>query len=234
MRKTERLSRTKRLVDYILDTSTAMELEEELTAWIAGSGGFRDFADAHRDKIRKKLRGARDHETVRDVRAELRVAQLLLTDRHIELTFEPYGAHGGPDFGVAYRGVRPFNLEVTRLRLDPPSLGGPLLAKLRQLPPSVPNVLLAGIAGTRAEAINIASVISDLRARADQRDEAVFIGRGLAGSREFHQRLLRLGAVVIWCEGADGVARSTSWTNRSARIAVPDRALRACVIALHG
>ena len=75
--------------------------------WLSGSKRFRAFAEAHRDKIRKKLRGAADAEARRDVRAELRVAHLLLADRHIELAFEAYGStNRGPDFTVAYRGER--------------------------------------------------------------------------------------------------------------------------------
>jgi hypothetical protein len=38
--------------------------------------------------------------------------------------------------------------------------------------------------------------------------------------------------VLVWCEGASGDARASAWTNRSARIPVPDRALRACVSCL--
>jgi hypothetical protein len=89
-------------------------MAEELVGWLAGSGRFRAFTDAHRDKIRKKLRTAADAEALRDVRVELQVARLLLTDRRIELAFEAYGSgRAGPDFTVAFRGERRFNLEVT-------------------------------------------------------------------------------------------------------------------------
>ena len=39
--------------------------------WLAGSARFRAFAEVHRDKIRKKLRGATDAEALRDVRETL-------------------------------------------------------------------------------------------------------------------------------------------------------------------
>ena len=52
------------------------------------------------------------------------------------------------------------------------------------------------------------------------------IGRG------FHERFTRLGSVVVWCEAGTGDARASLWINRSARIAVPERAIRATVQCL--
>src|SRR5688572_5326596 len=137
-----------RLARYLDAQADTDPLADELAGWLAGSARFRRFAEAHRDKIRKKLRSAGDVEARRDVRAELRTAHLLLADRRIELAFEAYGStRGGPDFTVTYGGERAFNLEVTRQRRarDAAGSGGPLLAKLRQLPPSVPNAVLVAI-----------------------------------------------------------------------------------------
>ena len=123
----------------------------ELAAWVNGSRRFRAFAETHRDKIRKKLRGAVDPDARRDVRAELAVARLLLDDRRIELAFEGYGSgNPGPDFTVLFRGARSFNLEVTRPRRGGAGAAATILAKLRQLPPSVPNALLVAIEGESA------------------------------------------------------------------------------------
>lgn len=224
-----------RLTQELFDDSPADAMTEEILGWLAGSRRFRAFAEAHRDKIRKKFRGATDEDARRDVRAELAVAQLLLSDRRIELAFEAYGStKGGPDFTVTFRGERSFNLEVTRLHRQPNAAihGGPLLAKLRQLPPSAPNAVLVAIEGDSAAAFDAAAATRSLRARADMKDDAFFTARGFDGTRGFNQRFLRLGAVVVWCEGAAGDARAGSWTNRSARIAVPERAARACVLAL--
>lgn len=118
---------------------------EELAVWLATSARFRSYATTYRDKIRKKLRSATDPEALRDVRAELAAAHLLLTDRRMELAYEAYGSGvAGPDLTVTFRGSRTCNVEVTRLRRTPDATGvaGSLLAKLRQLPPSLPNVLL--------------------------------------------------------------------------------------------
>jgi len=227
-----------RLIEHIFGDDRHGPMADELAGWLAGSRRFRAFVETHRDKIRKKMRSATDPEARRDVRTELRVAQLLLADRGIALAFEAYGStRGGPDFTVTYRGDRPFNLEVTRQRRAPDAAGygGPLLAKLRQLPPSVPNVVLVAIDGARADAFDVAAVTRALRARADaDGDEDFFTARGLRGTRGFHDRFLRLGSVLVWCEGAAGDARAGWWANRSARIAVPERSARACLAALRG
>jgi hypothetical protein len=205
--------------------------------WLADAPRFRSFAEAHRDKIRKKLRHATDAAALRDVRAELQAARLLLADRRFELAFEAYGSgKGGPDFTVTYRGTTTFNLEVTRLHRVPDAtrFGESLLAKLRQLPPSLSNVLVVAIEGDTAEALDVAATVRGLRARADAKDEAFFARRGFEGTREFYERYLRLAAVIVWCEGATGDARAAMWTNRSARIALPERAARACVKVLRG
>lgn len=125
-------------------------------------------------------------------------------------------------------------MEVTRLHRAPDNAtyGGPLLTKLRQLPPSVPNVVLMAIEGGSVEAIDVAGAARALRARADSRDDAFFGRRGFESARAFYQRYLRLGAVLVFGERTIGDARAAVWTNRSARIAVPERALRACLTCL--
>mgnify|MGYP000353694313 FL=1 len=225
-----------RLLDHLLAGADGHPLGSELGARLADSSRFRAFADGHRDKIRKKLRAAGDPESMRDVRAELRAASLLLTDRRIELAFEAHGSgRGGPDFTVSFRGAPAFDLEVTRLRGDPAAAthGGPLLAKLRQLPPSVANVLLIAIEGGRADALDVRPAIRRLRALADAKDEAFFQRRGFEGTRDFYHRFLRLGAVLAWSEDAPN-DRVDAWENRSARIPVPGSALAACLAALRG
>ena len=227
-------SAVRRLVDYVLDGQTGTPFADELTAWATRSPRFRAFAKASRDKIRKKLRGAKDDDARLDVRAELRAAMLLLTDRRIELAFEAYGSvRGGPDFTVAFKGERPFNIEATRMRrtADATGFGGILLAKLRQLPPSVPNVLLVAIDGDRADAAPVGDAVQALRRRADRNDRDFFADRGFHGTRGFYERFHRLGAVVVACEAAVGGDRVAAWTNASARIPVPDPALRSCLRA---
>ena len=211
--------------------SATDELADELGSWVAGSRRFRAFAEEHRDKIRKKLRGAAEPVARRDVRAELRVAHLLLGDRRIELAFEGYGSgNPGPDFTVSFRGARSFNLEVTRPRRG--GAAATILAKLRQLPPSVPNALLVSVEGDTAAALDVDEAIRGLRERAIVNDDDFFSRHGFRGSREFNLRYRRLGAVIAWSEASSRDARVASWTNASARIPVPVRAMRACLDCL--
>ena len=210
-------------------------LAAELVEWLAASPRFRNFAETYRDKIRKKLRNASDAEMRLDVRAELQVARLLLADHRFELAFEAYGSgKSGPDLTVSFRGARSFNLEITRRRGAPVpnGIGATLLAKLRQLPPSVPNALLIAVDTTSAQAVDITGVTRAIRARADAKDEAFFTERGLEGTRGFYERYLRLGAVYVWAEQAAADAHTTLWINPSARIAMPDRAARAALTCL--
>jgi hypothetical protein len=220
------------LRDYLLDGPPFDTLGSELGEWLASSRRFQAFAGDHRDKIRKKLRSAREAEARRDVRIELRVAHLLLADSRIELAFEARGAlKGGPDFVVSYRGERYVNLEVTRLHgaVAGANQGGPLLSKLRQLPPSAPNVLLIALDTGAPELFDAGAVARALKRRADSGDEAFFTSRGLAGTRGFHELFLRLGCVLTWDESALQGTAVAAWTNNSARIAVPERVLRACL-----
>lgn len=224
-----------RLTDYLLERAPLDDLADEMSGWLTGSPRFRRFAEANRDKIRKKLRGAANADARRDVRAELRVAHLLLADRRIELAFEAYGSgRAGPDFTVGFPGERSFNVEVTRLRRVPPapSDGGPLLAKLRQLPVSAPNAVVIAIDGESAASWDVATATRELRSRADRKDEGFFTSRGFRGTRDFYERFLRLSAVLVWCEDAVGPARASLWINRSARMALPERAARASLLCL--
>lgn len=220
-----------RLARELRDAGPDDPLAAELLSWLAGSSRFRAFAEANRDKIRKKLRQAKDGESLRDVRAELLAALRLLGDRRFALAFEAYGSgRVGPDFSVT-AGSRSFNVEVTRLRRAPDraDYGAPILAKLRQLPPSVPNLLVVAIDGDSAAALDSGASVRALRARADGKDEAFFAAHGFQGTRGFYERLLRLAGVIAWAEDGRGDARAALWTNGSARIPLPEALARACL-----
>ena len=223
-----------RLLSYILDRGqpgAAEELADDLGGWLSASARFVAFADAHRDKIRKKLRGASDAQARGDVRAELEVAFRLLADRRIELAFEAYGVgRRGPDFTVTFRAVHRFNLEVTRPRLErdhADRLGIALLGKLRQLPADAPNAVLLAIDGPPPSQDDLALAMRSLRQRANNRDDAFFSGRGFADARDFHGRFLRLGALFVAARGGAG---ARAWSNSEARRQLPDGALTACSV----
>jgi hypothetical protein len=220
-----------RLAQALTDHDAGDPFADELIAWLTTSPRFRAFATTYRPKIHKKVRSAPEPEALRDVRAELLAAHRLLADPRFTVAYEAHGSgRTGPDLSVTYRTTTAFDLEVTRLRTppEPAPLAERILAKLRQLPPSVPNVLL--IASDRAaSAVDIAGSIRLLRARADTRDDAFFARRGLDNGRGFYERFLRLAAVISWCDEASGDERAERWVNPSARIALPDAAGRACI-----
>ena len=234
MKRATTQTAVERLALDLSDRDPDDPMADQLLAWLSGSARFRAFAEANHDKIRKKFRTATDPEALLDVRAELQVARLMLADRRFDLSFEAYGSGKlGPDFTITFRGARSFNLEVTRLRRlpTPGSAGSSLLTKLRQLPPSASNAVLLAIDDAGA-ALDIDATVRALRARADAKDEPFFAKRGLESSRGFYDRFLRLGGVFVWCEAAAGDARASLWVNRSARIALPDRASRATLDCL--
>jgi hypothetical protein len=223
-----------RLARDIAGSGPGAALAAELADWLAGSSRFAAFVEAYRPKIRKKLRGAADAGAVRDVRAELALARLLLADRRFELAFEAYGRGGGPDFTLSYRAGRPCNVEVTRMRRPPdaPAVAGVVLGKLRQLPPSVPNLLVIAVDGETAESVDVGTAARALRERADARDDAYFAFRGVNGTRTFWEGFLRLGGVVVWCEKSEGDGQATWWPNGSARIALDEVTMRAVLARL--
>jgi len=209
-----------RLVAFLTDAAVADELATDLRDWMETSRPFRTFAEAHRDKVRKKIRTAKGAEARLDVRAELAVAHALLADRRIDLAYERAGATaGGPDFTVTFRDHVAFNLEVTRWRGGRTALERQLLVKLRQLPRSLPNALLVVVPGSPGAFPDLETLLGDRRAVPFE-------------SRDVRQRLTRLGGVYAWAPG--GEPRATLWTNGSARISLPAAAARAVRLALAG
>jgi hypothetical protein len=231
-----------RLLIYLLDGPPDLddEVAVDLVGWLSASPRFLAFLDRHRDKVRKKLRGAAEAGARGDVRAELEVAFRLLADRRLDLSFEAYGAgRRGPDFTVAFRASHRFNLEVTRPRLDDPdrpirdraaAAAGALLAKLRQLPSDAPNALLVVVDGPPPDE-DVAAAVRALRQRADRRDDLFFAGRGFADARDFHLYSRRLSALLVVGRAGAG---ARAWSNGEARRPLPAGALAACLAGLAG
>jgi hypothetical protein len=223
-----------KLVESVAGTTAPAALARELVDWVDATPGMRRFVEANAPKIRRKLREARDAETVRDLRAELLAAALLLADRRIEVAYEAAGAgRGGPDFAVTFRGGTVFNVEVTRRRAsaDTGHVADAVLTKLRQLPPSVSNVLVVALdRPIDIPAINAAMIA--LRARADARDVTTLARARAADPRAFYDRYLRLAAVVVWSEASGPDQRVAAWPNPSARIPLDRAALGAVERAL--
>jgi hypothetical protein len=212
-----------RLVVHLTDGDTD-RLAADLRTWVHDSRRFRAFADAHRDKIRKKVRATRGEQPRLDLRAELAVPHALLDDRRIELAYEGYGATvGGPDFTVSFRSHMAFNLEVTRWRGDPGTLRRQLAAKLRQLPPGVANVVLVAIdADPDVASLPDFEVLARSLLDPDDRTQ----------DREAHKRIRRLSGLFAWAERRSGADRTALWMNPAGRIPLPEAATRAVLAAL--
>ena len=185
-----------RLARELVDGVGADSLLPELETWLSGSTRFRAFATANAPKIRKKLRGARDAEAMLDVRTRAGSRAPAPGRPPVSLEWERYASGtAGPDFTLTIAGLRPVNLELTRMRRSPDQVGPgvPWLAKLRQLPTGMSNVLVVAVGGRTATALDIATSTRLIRGRADAKDEAFFTAHGFADSRAFYDQFLRLG-----------------------------------------
>lgn len=209
-------------------------LATEVGRWLVASSRFRAFAETYRDKIRKKARGLRDDEGLRDLAFELAIAARLLDGRRFAVEYEPYGVdQRAPDFRVTFRSLR-FNVEVRRVRgsvptagagLDPARLIRAVSDKLGQLPPAMINVLVIGGDGPVSAADALPPAMLSLQERATRKDEIFFQERGFVGARDFLRHYQRLSA-ALWFAGDPG-APPTLWRNPQARHPLPGDLARA-------
>jgi hypothetical protein len=208
-------------------------LAPRMGVWLAESATFLAFVTANETKIRRKLRGTHDAEGLRDIEAELATAYRLLRDRRVVLGYESYLAAKlrGPDFTVTFKGHIVFNVEVRRLRTEPTAakITDALCEKLRQMPPSLPNVvaLYADVAGTSPD---LDALMKSLRSAADAKHEEMFTRRGYLDARDFLRALQRLSAVFLYST-SDPIAAPplTQWANVAAKHPLPPDARKLLV-----
>lgn len=198
----------------------------EFERWARDSRRFKTFATDNRGKIRAKLRYANGDDGLRDVRAELAVAYLLLTEPRFTLEFERYAAakQRGPDFTVTYKTHTPFNVEVRRLRGgelddDPGTRREKLMAvlcdKVKQMPPSLINLLCLTSERAVTES-DLSQAVTTLRQWAESRNHDYLTRRGFDSGAAFLRQLRRLSGVIVRPAG-DNVL----WLNPLARHPVP-------------
>ena len=216
-------------------------LAAEVGPWLVSSPRFRAFAETYRDKIRKKVRGPREDEALRDLTFELAIAHRLVEDRRFAVEYESYGmGQRAPDFRVTFRSGIRFNVEVRRLRgrastdtpADPARITRAVVDKLGQLPPSMINALVLGSDDPASATDALAPALLGLQDRAAQKDETFFQKRGFAGSRDFLRHYQRLSG-VLWLAGEPGASRGSLWRNPQARHPLPvdlARALSGAVV----
>jgi len=210
-------------------------LAAEVGAWLVSSPRFRAFAETYRDKIRKKVRGPREDEALRDLTFELAIAHRLVEDRRFAVEYESYGmGQRAPDFRVTFRSGIRFNVEVRRLRgrastdtpADPARITRAVVDKLGQLPPSMINALVFGSDDPASATDALAPALLGLQDRAAQKDETFFQKRGFAGSRDFLRHYQRLSG-VLWLAGKPGESRGSLGRNPQARPPLPADLARA-------
>jgi hypothetical protein len=228
------------LLIYIFE-GNSHALAAEFAAWVEASARFKLFAETYRDKIRKKLRGIRDEEGIRDLQVELEIAYLLLGERRFTIEYEKggVGKQRGPDFCVTYKTHMPFNVEVKHIRLSEHErrseqqefikLANTASQKIGQLPPGMINVLVFCYDGGVNDGFDTAEAMTRLRGLAEQRDDDFFTRRGFAGSRDFLKQYQRLSGALF-----RGAGPATAlWLNTLAKHRIPDE-LRNILLRLDG
>lgn len=197
-------------------------LYPEFESWVRGSRRFRAFAESYRTKIRSKLRNASDQAHMKDLRAELETAALLLREERFTLEYEKYAAskQRGPDFTVAFKTHTPFNIEVRRIRsvewdADPEARITKLIAalcdKVGQMPPSIINLLWLTAEREMSEA-DLTRAAVTVRQLAERKNEDFFTRRGFKNAAHFLKQYRQLGGIVLYQSGTHIV-----WLNSLAR-----------------
>lgn len=199
-------------------------LAESCAGWMETSPRFAAFMEANRGKIRKKVRLASVGEAgwLGDLRAELEVAALLLRHPSLALEYELYaaGKMRGPDFTVTLKGHTRCNVEVKRLRAAPGTLEGRVACavceKLRQMPPSIPNLLWISVEDAPTIALDLPVVMKTLLQRVEARDEALLARHRFADRADFFAGWLRLSGVLVRADRA-----ALLWLNSQAKHPLP-------------
>lgn len=213
------------LLDELFD-GRRTALYAEFAGWARGSRRFAAFAADYRGKIRAKLRNVRDEAGLADVRAELEAAALLLRDERFTVEYEKYSAakQRGPDFTVTFKTHIPFNVEVRRVRAGEADgdaearatrLVYVLCDKVKQMPPSIVNLLWLSADGAPAEA-DLSAATTTLRQLAERKADDFFARRGFDDAADFLTQYRRLSGVVLRQAG-----RNTVWLNPLTRHKAP-------------
>jgi hypothetical protein len=199
-----------------------------LSRWLT-ERRFADFAEAQRDKIRKKIRDRADPEALADLRGELAVAAWLLQNPRITLAYERY-AHEkqrAPDYSATLGAGLRFDTEVSRLRGTTSAdqahrIASTLCDKIGQLRPGLVNVVALVCDDGEPTTMLIEHAQRLLMDRAASSDMGYFARRGYSNLRDFHRDYRRLSAVAILHVTTDGATSQLGlWHNRQARHALP-------------
>ena len=220
---------------YLFDGQTHL-LSGELTGWMENSSRFTAFVETYRDKIRKKIRLAREPETALDLRGELDVAYRLLGDRRLDVAYEPYAStqRRGPDFAVTYRANLVFNVEVARMRAeesDAPTRNEErfvrlLLYKLGQMQPDKPNLLVIHVREQLARSLDLDRLMQGIKIKVEGKEPSFYDASQYTSPAAFYKDFLHLSAILLWAE------QPQLWINKQAKPGLDEKVLR-LVSSLH-
>lgn len=205
----------------------------EFEGWVRESRRFKAFASSYNTKIRAKLKNARDEGGIKDLRAELETAALLLREERFTLEYEHYAPlkQRGPDFTVTFKTHTPFNVEVRRIRSkeldegDSDAYMGKLMTvlcdKVGQMPPSTINLLWLITEQDISEA-NLSRAGMTLRQLAERKTEDFFTRRGFKNASDFLRQYTHLSGVVLRQSGENEL-----WLNPLAKHKAPQDIINA-------
>jgi len=208
----------------------------EISQWLESSSRFTAFVETYRDKIRKKMRLAREPETALDLRGELEVAYCLLNDRRLDVRYEPYASakRRGPDFAVTYRVNQVFNIEVARMRAEESAAavhGLPrregrflriLLYKLGQMQPGMPNLLVIHTRQEPGHSLDVVRLMQEIKTRVEGKDPSFYEMSRYLTPADFYKDFLHLSGILLWA----ALPEVQLWVNKQARPALDEKILR--------
>lgn len=230
---------TDELLAFIL-AGTPPAFSDEFKEWVRGSRRFKAFAGEYRTKIRAKVKTATGESAVKDLRAELEAALLLLREERFTVEYETYAAskQRGPDYTVTFKTHTPFNVEVRRIRsvereqnddgASVTKLMSVLCEKVGQMPPGIVNVLwLAGEGPLSKEELQTG--VMTLQKMAELPAHDFFMRRGFRSAGDFSKQVQRLSGIVLRFPQTNAV-----WQNKNARHLLPRELVIILERLLHG
>ena len=228
------LTKSQRELVAFLFGSQRSTISARLTQWIFVSPRYAAFVNRYRDKIRKKVRVTRQSGAAADLLYELQVPYWLLQEKRFEVAYEPYLAakKRGPDYSVTFRTNFTFNIEITHVRGRKPSASAStedtgidlrlvdvLCGKLRQMLPSMANVLFV-VAGPRVlDKLDLAAHLSWIKEKAERSDPSFYARQRFLSAADFFKHYQRLSGLATF-ESA-GLKKHALWVNPQARIGLP-------------
>lgn len=179
----------------------------EFEGWVRDSRRYRQFAITYSSKIRAKLKNARDEHSIKDLRAELQTAALILREERFTLEYERYTAlkQRGPDFTVTFRTHTLLNVEVRRIHSTEfnadrearvSKLMSVLCDKVGQMPSGIINVLWLTAEHELSEA-DVSEATTTLRQMADRKNEDFFTRREFKNAADFLRQYQQLSGIVL-------------------------------------